>query len=169
MSDSIESGNGRWYKQPFVWLVIFFPAATVVAGFITLGIAIRTDDGVVVDDYYKKGKEINRVITRDRQAASMGLSGNSAYNPENRRISITLASSQGAVIPGKIRLELLHATRGGIDIDSWLAATRTGHYETILKEALAPGGWIVQISTADWRIQGRITVPGQYSSPLSPP
>ena len=39
-----------------------------------LATAIRTDDGLVTDDYYKKGKAINMELRRDKQAFNMGLS-----------------------------------------------------------------------------------------------
>ena len=44
-----ERGN-RWYRVPFVWLVIALPLTAVIASFITLGLAISSDDGVVEDD-----------------------------------------------------------------------------------------------------------------------
>lgn len=62
-----------WFKYPLLWLVFFFPVAAVVAGLITLTIAIKTDDGVMVDNYYQKGKEINQVLARDKATTRMGL------------------------------------------------------------------------------------------------
>ena len=49
-----------WYREFYVWLVIFFPVLAIVAGFYTLKLAIESDDGLVEDDYYKQGIEINR-------------------------------------------------------------------------------------------------------------
>ncbi len=77
----IEHGERSvWYREPYVWLLIAIPACAVVAGFVTLALAIATDDGLVVDDYYWQGKQINRVLcswyragatirTRDREFA----------------------------------------------------------------------------------------------------
>lgn len=157
-----------WFKYPLLWLVIFFPASAVVAGLITLAIAIKTDDGVVVDDYYRKGKGINLVLTRDKHAAKLGLNGHADYDPKNRQVIISIRSSLGMLSPENIRLQLLHTTRGKIDVDEELSITQQGNYFLTLPQALAQGGWIVQISTPAWRIHGKIAVPGTYSSPLAP-
>lgn len=51
-----------WWKFGHVWLVISGPAIVVVAGFVTLFLAIRTPDPVVTEDYYRKGIEINKTL-----------------------------------------------------------------------------------------------------------
>jgi hypothetical protein len=38
----------------------------VVAGFITLFIAIRTPDPVIADDYYKRGLDINKTLAAEK-------------------------------------------------------------------------------------------------------
>ena len=45
-----------WYKQRWPWILMSGPAIVVVAGFITLGLAIHTSDSLVDDDYYKKAQ-----------------------------------------------------------------------------------------------------------------
>jgi hypothetical protein len=155
-----------WYRQPLVWLVIFFPAATVVAGFATLIIAMKTDDGLVVDDYYKKGKEINLVLTRDREAARLGMNAVSVYLPEKKRLYLSLASATGAKLPDKLHLQLMHATRGGFDIDTMIEVSGANAYQTALPEKLVKGVWTVQLSTDVWRISGRMKVPEQTTTAL---
>jgi hypothetical protein len=51
-----------WWKFPLVWMVIAGPALVVVAGFVTLWLAVRTPDPVVAEDYYRQGVEINRTL-----------------------------------------------------------------------------------------------------------
>lgn len=51
-----------WWKFGHVWLVLSGPAIVVVAGFITLWLAIRTPDPVVTSDYYRQGMEINQSL-----------------------------------------------------------------------------------------------------------
>jgi uncharacterized protein len=55
-----------WWKYRYVWLIIAGPAAVVVAGFITLAIAIRVPDPVVADDYYRRGLEINKTLAEEK-------------------------------------------------------------------------------------------------------
>jgi len=57
-----------WYREPWPWIIIAGPASAVVAGVALLWLAIDSNDGLVVDDYYKEGLAINQVIRRDQAA-----------------------------------------------------------------------------------------------------
>lgn len=51
-----------WWRYGHVWLVIAGPVVVVIAGFVTLYLAIRTPDPVIDQDYYRKGLDINRSL-----------------------------------------------------------------------------------------------------------
>ncbi|OYY19901.1 MAG: nitrogen fixation protein FixH [Burkholderiales bacterium 35-55-47] len=55
-----------WWKYGHVWLIISGPAAVIIAGFITLAIAIGTPDPVVADDYYRRGLDINKTLAAEK-------------------------------------------------------------------------------------------------------
>lgn len=57
-----------WHKEHYVWLIIFFPMLAVIAGIVITILAVQSNDSLVVDDYYKQGLEINRVLERDQSA-----------------------------------------------------------------------------------------------------
>ncbi|NML45221.1 nitrogen fixation protein FixH [Ramlibacter sp. G-1-2-2] len=57
-----------WWKFGHVWLVISGPAVVVVAGFVTLWLAIRTPDPVIEADYYVRGLEINKTLKAQGKA-----------------------------------------------------------------------------------------------------
>ena len=38
----------RWYREPYAWMVFGLPAAVVLACAVTIVIAVRTADGLVV-------------------------------------------------------------------------------------------------------------------------
>ena len=157
-----------WYKQPLVWLVIAFPAAAVIGGISLLILSLNLDTAVVVDDYYKRGKEINRVLTRDKKARELGIRGVSIYSSENNMISVTLASAAGDALESEeVTLDLMHATRGGMDVSMPLSARTPGLYQASLEQSLVRGPWNVQVSTSEWRVHGRILIPDGYTSTLS--
>ncbi|MDE2617011.1 MAG: FixH family protein [Burkholderiales bacterium] len=58
-----------WWKFGHVWLILAGPALVVVAGFVTLYIAVRMPDPVVSEDHDRKGIEINKTLEAD--AASL--------------------------------------------------------------------------------------------------
>ena len=60
------SDTKAWWQYGHVWLIIAGPAAVVVAGFVTLFIAIRTPDPVIADDYYKRGLDINKTLAAEK-------------------------------------------------------------------------------------------------------
>lgn len=61
MSDSsLAPDSGPWWRHGLVWMVLAGPAVVVVAGFVTLWIAITNPDPVLTEDYYRKGLELSR-------------------------------------------------------------------------------------------------------------
>lgn len=73
-----------WWQYGHVWLIIAGPLAVIVAGFITLAIAIRTPDPVIADDYYKRGLDINKTLAaeKDLQLAPAMQSRNHVVTPK---------------------------------------------------------------------------------------
>lgn len=62
MNSSNRDATQPWWKYGHVWLLIAGPAAVVIAGFITLYLAISRPDPVVDAEYYRKGIEINKTL-----------------------------------------------------------------------------------------------------------
>ena len=60
-----------WWRHAHVWLIISGPAIVVVAGFVTLWLAIRTPDPVVEEDYYQRGLNINETLRQQQSDRSM--------------------------------------------------------------------------------------------------
>jgi len=61
--DSATSSQVRhWKKEPFVWMIIAIPSSAIIMGVVIITLAIQSWSGLVVDDYYRKGKQINLVL-----------------------------------------------------------------------------------------------------------
>lgn len=146
----------RWFQEPLVWLVISLPLSAVVAGFYTLWLAVRSADGLVIDDYYRQGLAINRELARDQRTAALGLRANISLSKDH--IDLQLSASDTAILPAQLKLQLLHPTRSGLDRQVLLTATAPGHYASRLSP-LPAGYWHVLIEHADWRLTQRVSVP----------
>lgn len=155
-----------WYRVPIVWLLIAVPLSAVAGGFTTLWLALRSDDGLVVDDYYRRGMEINRDIDRDRAAAVRGVKARVQLDPARReaRIELLLPAAQQ---PARLRVQWLHATRQGHDLSFTLARGADGMYRAPLA-GLVPGHYYVQLAADDWRLLGSLKIPDDADVALAP-
>lgn len=145
-----------WCREPWVWFLAAGPLAVIAAGFVTLWLALASDDGLVVDDYYKQGLAINQVLDRDRVAATLGLRASVLAGPERVRVILT-----GSRMPAALRLRLSHPTRRGKDQVMVLAAAAAGIYEGLLPAAARAGRWQVLLEDAEksWRLTGEWPTP----------
>ena len=155
-----------WYREPWVWLMIALPASAVIGGMITIYLAIVSSDGLVEDDYYKRGKTINLELARDQVAAQQELQAILGINPQTGRVMVTLESRDN-VHPERIRFLLLHPTRAGKDQRIQLELDSKGVY-TGTAGPVEPANWHVQLETDDWRLSARMQLPGQATLRLVP-
>ncbi len=151
------AGPPPWYRQPWVWAIILIPGAAVVMGMITLYLAVSTDDGLVVDDYYRRGKEINRVLARDHAATRHRLEARFEIDAVNSRIVLTL-QAQDYMLPSRVRLSFLHPVRADNDQQVVLEQAGAGRYAGPVGK-LSSGHWYVQLEADDWRLSGSLRVP----------
>ncbi len=149
-----STGAARpWYKEPWVLGLIAGPAVVVVAGFITFYLAASTFDGMVSDDYYKQGKEINMQLVRDEHAAQMGLTAQVLVSPDMKTVSVTASSK--APLEGPLLLRLMHPASESFDQTIELRAQGAGRYVGTLKPHNA-NHWYLRLedTSGQWRVQG---------------
>lgn len=75
MNKAIPSqlGSTPWYKEFWPWFIIALLGTVVTASLITVSIAFRHADDLVVDDYYKVGLAINQRLEHREAAAALGI------------------------------------------------------------------------------------------------
>jgi len=145
-----NTGSGIWYKEPYVWLLILFPLSAVVMGIIMISLAIRSDDGLVVDDYYKQGLEINMALERDRVAEYYGIDTDSSVDESGKRITVHLNGNDMFSMPETLHVGFIHRTRSGFDQTIILTRSHDGNYHASMP-ALVRGNWDVLIEADNWR------------------
>lgn len=151
------SQGAPWYRHPFVWLLIAIPGLAVVMGAITLSLAILSYDGLVVDDYYRQGLEINRSLARDRLAERLGLACDLRLTEGSVEARLSWQDEDFSP-PAELQLGLFHATRQGFDKRISLSRLSTAVYVGRI-DALAPGRWHAQIEAGNWRLQDSFRTP----------
>lgn len=78
MSNDRLPASPPWWKFGHVWLVIAGPSVVVIAGFVTLYLALSFPDPLVAQDYYRQGIDINKALAADPGLAPAVLARNHA-------------------------------------------------------------------------------------------
>jgi hypothetical protein len=166
-ADSTTNGQVRnWKQEPLVWMLIAIPSSAIIMGVVMITLAIQSWSGLVVDDYYRKGKQINLVLARDQFAHELGLVAGLRLD-DSGRVEI-LFDPEVSVIPGeRIELRLVHATRPGLDQDLIFENHQLRQLEAGL-QLPGPGRWNVFLQTTDWRLTGSLQYPQDRQTRLTP-
>ncbi|MGH8679706.1 MAG: FixH family protein [Burkholderiales bacterium] len=148
---TLQTQTRSWYREPWPWLLIALPASAVVAGLITLLIAIKHEDALVADDYYKQGLAINQDLARESRATELNLRANVMFGDRIVRVIIVHSDT----MPAALTLRFVHPTRSGEDRVVTVQSRSGGWYEGNLPE-LAHGSWRLQLEDAErsWRLSG---------------
>lgn len=137
-----------------------------MGGIATLLIAMRTTDGLVVDDYYKEGLAINRVLERDQAAERLGLQASVQFG-EDGAVRVIVQSREAAEF-GVLTLRLLYPTRADQDVSVTLQRGQDGAFYGKVGP-LAEGNWHIileQAGASGWRLIGRTLLPQERHARL---
>ena len=151
-----------WYKQFWPWFLMFFPAVAVVAGTITIIIAVKTDDGLVKDDYYKAGLAINKTLELEQKARELNLSADVNWDKLTQTITLNL-SGKMSKLPPRLTMQLAYTTRANYDqtVTLFLAPDKKSYTGRLV--TVKTGNWLIILEPEErnWRINGRVTLPKQ--------
>ena len=141
-----------WYREPWPWILFGGPAIVVVASFVTLYLAVKHADALVVDNYYTEGLAINRVLAHDNLAFQRGYRADVMVNQDRTMVRIRLT---GEPLPSGLRVGFIHPTQGGRDELVLAREIQPGLYEGKVQLAAAVR-WDIDLedSARTWRITG---------------
>ena len=143
-----------WYRHRWPWMLMAGPFIVVLAGLFTAYLAATSNDGLVDDDYYKQGLEVNKISVRDQTALALGLQADLMQSADGKQLRVLLRAKADVVLPGVLKLRIIHPTRGGADQSVLLRADGGGSYTGKLAAPLA-GRW--HLALEDDRQQWRLT------------
>jgi len=139
-----------WYRHRWPWFIMLGPAAVMAATAVTVVLALRQPDAMVVDDYYRQGKAINQDLRRDRMASALRLSLSAHYR--RGRLGGRLESF-GRPILAPFRIRLAHPTQPRKDRVLDARPDREGNVDLPLP-ALEMTHWqvVVEDEGRQWRL-----------------
>jgi len=154
MSDKLIEPVLPWYRYRGPWLLMLGPFMAVLAGSITIYLAVVSNDGLVDDDYYKQGLAVNQVTERNEHAEKMGWQADIMQSADRLQIRVLLHGRSDNQFPEVIKLRITHPTRSGVDQNLVLSGSG-GQYSGQLKAPLT-GRWHVALEDGkgEWRLAG---------------
>ena len=140
--------------NPVFWLIWLLPAASVVAGLTTLGIALRNADHPLPPEYHWEGERLDHDFTQARVAATHGIEVTFVANRAGCSATLRNAPSDPEA------LSLLFANAANPDLDRALRLPRVapGEYRGDCV-ALPAGRWRVSLEDAagEWAIRTQVS------------
>ena len=155
-----SSGSSPWYREPLVWMVLAIPATAVIVGAVMLVLASATWDGLVADDYYQRGMEINRSLARDAEAARLGVEAVVSF-PAPGVVEARISGMDGAaaaLFGDRLNLRFARAARAGADVEVAITRVAGDTWRGALPP-LPPGKWYVELGNDRWRLAAPVRIP----------
>ena len=138
-----------WYRDRWPWILMAGPAFVICGGAYAMWLAKSTEDGLVADDYYKRGMAINRTLQRFETAAALKIGADLTVSADGD-VRVNLSGIDGAA-PPSLRVRLVHPTRAGFDESAEVVRGVDGVYVG----HMSPRGsarWLVIVETDAWRL-----------------
>jgi hypothetical protein len=159
-TSATDARTRPWYRERWPWLLAAGPAIVVVAAIATAWLAAATDDGLVADDYYKRGLAINRVLERESRAEAMQIGAIVRVGGDGA-VRVDLSSATAEAPLAQLRLRLAHPTRAGQDVVVALERAADGSYAG-RAGATPEGRRVATLESDGWRLPSvEIVAPGE--------
>ncbi|WP_448505990.1 FixH family protein [Immundisolibacter sp.] len=113
-----------WYRNRWFWLVATPPVAAVIGGLVTVVIAVRNADSLVVDNYAHIGQTFAVDQSRDQRARQLGVTATLRLDRADGVVELTVRG-----VPAQaLELKLIHPTDAAGDRRLSLDPDAQGHY-----------------------------------------
>lgn len=168
MSISYDRDTLPWYRYFWPWFFIGLPLLTVLGGIHYMYLAMHDSDGLVADDYYKRGLAINQVLKKDHRAYVLGLTASGSFDFDSKLVRLHISGLQK--LPPTMMLALLHPTRAHMDHHILLQKqSADGTYLGVINH-INEGNWhlMLQPPGKSWRLQTRFRWPGSLNWSMKP-
>ena len=159
--------NKPWYKHPWPWILIALPASAVVAGIITLWLAIVSFDGMVKDEDVhraKVGQGYEVDDSRTQMARQLQLRATVQPDADAMGVTLRLESVPDMALPSMLMLTVQQPAHEQLDQALVLMPTeRTGEYKARTTQAFGEGrrSLLLEDESRAWRLQGTISFPAE--------
>lgn len=176
--DVTDESLKPWYRQFWFWFVFSPLIYIVIMCSITVTIALKGADDVIIDNYYKEGRMINQALEQDKHAQTLGLSGSLGFDRTTGEVLLTIVNppADAGIMPEQLLLMMGHPVKAAKDQLITLRAIAPGHYRgELLSEpdyswylTLYPIKDIAERNDAPWTLSGEIDFRNSEKALLAP-
>jgi hypothetical protein len=178
MTDATEEIVKPWYRQFWFWFVFSPLIYIIIMCSVTVTIALKGADDVIIDNYYKEGRMINQALEQDKRAQELGLSGDLSFDRTTGEVSLTIANAptDAALLPEQLLLMMGHPVKAAKDQLVVLTAIAQGKYRGELT-AEPDYSWYLTLypikdlalrNEAPWTLSGEINFRDAEKTLLAP-
>lgn len=147
-----------WYREPWPWLLMAGPFLVVVASLYSAWIAVETSDGLVTEDYYKKGLAMHQTLLLSERAQALGLVAGVRIVEGNLTVRLQASDKQFAPPPA-LQLTLSHPTRAGLDQSVLLKRSGATYAGKVHLPAVGHWLFLLEDGQKTWRLLGNVILP----------
>lgn len=178
MNETDDESLKPWYRQFWFWFVFSPLIYIIIMCSVTVTIALKGADDVIIDNYYKEGRMINQALEQDKRAQALGLSGNLNFDRTSGEVLLTIVNvpSDAALMPDQLLLMMGHPVKAAKDQLITLNAIAPGKYRgELLVEpdyswylTLYPINDLTLRKDAPWTLSGEIDFRAAENALLAP-
>lgn len=166
--------NRPWYRQFWLWVVLAPLITVVCVSAVTVSIAFRHADDVVIDNYYKQGRMINQSMEQDRKALEYNLSANLRFDQTTGEVFLRIPTHDS--VPQQLLLLLDHPFEADLDQQIVLQQVSAGQYRGELERELSYAWYLALMPElnkarrreAQWLLSGEINFQAGDETELKP-
>lgn len=154
----MNSAVRPWYREPWPWILAAGPVVVVIAACYTAWLAVKTNDGLVSEDYYRKGLAANQTIASNALATRLGLGAGVRIAEDT--MSVRLQTNDAEFVkPPTLVVTISHPTRAGLDQSRVLVQKGDLYFGDV--RLPATGHWLVLLEdpSKTWRLMGNVILP----------
>ena len=178
VNETDEESLKPWYRQFWFWFVFSPLIYIIIMCSVTVTIALKGADDVIIDNYYKEGRMINQALEQDKRAQALGLSGSLNFDRTSGEVLLTIVNvpSDAALMPDQLLLMMGHPVKAAKDQLITLTAIAPGKYRgELLVEpdyswylTLYPINDLTLRKDAPWTLSGEIDFRAAENALLAP-
>ena len=167
-----------WYRQFWFWFVFSPLIYIVIMCSVTVTIALKGADDVIIDNYYKEGRMINQALEQDKHASELGLDADLTFDRVAGEVLLVIpdAPEDIALMPKELLLMMGHPVKAEKDQLIVLTAMGSGRYRGELRAepeyswylTLYPVSELAQRNQALWSLSGAIDFREAETTRLAP-